>query len=202
MKELKKALSLEVCTMSLVVCARTVTRYNHFLWKQNNSISFPLGLLIIDDDRPWARPDLVRSTWLMGEVELRRIYFNFGPIFQWFHGGCGRRCSSWHWATGVNHCLHPPAESEKISGMRPGMAFSRALYGNNVISVSAEVLKVCLVVWDSENSCVHCVSPQWLRWQSCWCIEGIPSLMSKCSSYFFVFFDSNCSMPIGIQQAG
>ena len=60
--------------MSLVVRARTVTRYNHFLWKQNNSISFPLGLLIIDDDRPWARPDLVRSTWLMGEVELSDGY--------------------------------------------------------------------------------------------------------------------------------
>lgn len=58
------------------VCARTVTTcvYNHFCENKTTLFSLPLGLLIIDDDRPWARPDLVRSTWLMGEVELSDGY--------------------------------------------------------------------------------------------------------------------------------
>ena len=45
----------------------------------------PSWLLIIDDDRPWARPDLVRSTLLMGEVELRRIYINFEQVSRYFN---------------------------------------------------------------------------------------------------------------------
>ena len=66
-----------------VVGAKTVTTcvYNHFLWNKTTLFSSPLGLLlIIDDDRPWAHPDLVRSTWLMGQVELSDGYILISTV--------------------------------------------------------------------------------------------------------------------------